>query len=129
MEPVSTATDPSQHPPDTDTAGIEQPPERCGLAVPRPSGSSLRQRLPRSAILPRNGLSGATALFKELPMLKTLPVGTLAWPRRAAIIGAGTMGLGVAECWIAAGVAVTLIDAAPEQTRLAWARLAERVHK
>ena len=62
-------------------------------------------------------------------MLKMLPFGTLAWPRRAAIIGAGTMGLGVAECWIAAGVAVTLIDAAPEQTRLAWARLAERVQQ
>jgi 3-hydroxybutyryl-CoA dehydrogenase len=62
-------------------------------------------------------------------MLKTLPANTLAWPRRAAIIGAGTMGLGVAECWVAAGVAVTLIDAAPEQTRLAHTRLAERVQK
>ena len=56
-------------------------------------------------------------------MLKTLPPDTLAWPRRAAIIGAGTMGLGVAESWIAAGVAVTLVDAAPEQTRQAQARL------
>jgi 3-hydroxybutyryl-CoA dehydrogenase len=62
-------------------------------------------------------------------MLKTLPAGTLAWPRRAAIIGAGTMGLGVAESWIAAGVAVTLIDVAPEQTRLAQARLAQRVQQ
>ena len=62
-------------------------------------------------------------------MLKTLPPDTLAWPRRAAIIGAGTMGLGVAESWIAAGVAVTLVDVAPEQTRLAHARLAERVQK
>ncbi len=60
-------------------------------------------------------------------MLKTLPVDTLAWPRRAAIIGAGTMGLGVAESWVAAGVAVTLVDLAPEQTRLAQARLAQRV--
>jgi len=79
--------------------------------------------------MPQNGLNSATTLFKELSMLKTLPVGTLAWPRRAAIIGAGTMGLCVAECWIAAGLAVTLIDATPEQTRLAWARLAERVQK
>jgi 3-hydroxybutyryl-CoA dehydrogenase len=62
-------------------------------------------------------------------MLKTLPPDTLAWPRRAAIIGAGTMGLGVAESWIAAGIAVTLVDVAPEQTRLAQARLAERVQK
>ena len=62
-------------------------------------------------------------------MLKTLPADTLAWPRRAAIIGAGTMGLGVAESWIAAGVAVTLVDVAPEQTRLAHERLAQRVQK
>ena len=60
-------------------------------------------------------------------MLKTLPVGALAWPRRAAIIGAGTMGLGVAECWVAAGVTVALVDAAPEQSRQARARLAARV--
>ena len=62
-------------------------------------------------------------------MLKTLPADTLAWPRRAAIIGAGTMGLGVAESWIAAGVAVTLVDVTPEQTRLAQTRLAQRVKK
>src|SRR5690348_5834774 len=62
-------------------------------------------------------------------MLKTLPVGALAWPGRAAIVGAGTMGLGVAESWAAAGVAVSLVDATPEQTRLAHARLAERVRK
>jgi 3-hydroxybutyryl-CoA dehydrogenase len=35
----------------------------------------------------------------------------------------------VAESWVAAGVAVTLIDVAPEQTRLAQARLAQRVQK
>src|SRR5688500_10178055 len=62
-------------------------------------------------------------------MLKTLAPDTLAWPRRAAIIGAGTMGLGVAESWLAAGVAVSLVDVAPEQTRRAQARLAERVQK
>lgn len=60
-------------------------------------------------------------------MLKMLPVGALAWPRRVAIVGVGLMGLGVAECWLAAGVAVTLTDATPEQTQLAAARLAERV--
>jgi 3-hydroxybutyryl-CoA dehydrogenase len=79
--------------------------------------------------MPWNGLNSAITRFKELSMLKTLPVGTLTWPRRAAIIGAYTMGLGVAECWIAAGVAVTLIDAAPVQTHMALARLAERVQK
>jgi 3-hydroxybutyryl-CoA dehydrogenase len=60
-------------------------------------------------------------------MLKMLPHGTLAWPRSAAIIGAGTMGLGVAESWMAAGVSVQLVDASPAQTRLAQARLAQRV--
>ena len=60
-------------------------------------------------------------------MLKTLPSGTLAWPRRAAIVGAGTMGLGVAESWIAAGVSVHLVDGSPAQTRLAQTRLVQRV--
>jgi 3-hydroxybutyryl-CoA dehydrogenase len=60
-------------------------------------------------------------------MLKMLAAGTLVWPRRAAIIGAGTMGLGVAEAWLAAGVDVRLLDASPEQTRLAHAQLAQRV--
>jgi 3-hydroxybutyryl-CoA dehydrogenase len=60
-------------------------------------------------------------------MLKTLPAGTLAWPRRAAIIGAGTMGLGVAEAWLAAGVAISLVDATDEQTQQARARLVQRV--
>ena len=60
-------------------------------------------------------------------MLKTLASGTLAWPRGAAIIGAGTMGLGVAESWIAAGVTVKLVDISPEQTRLARAQLEQRV--
>lgn len=60
-------------------------------------------------------------------MLKTLPSDSLAWPRRAAIVGAGTMGLGVAESWIAAGVSVQLVDASPTQTRLAHEQLAQRV--
>src|SRR5215216_1206238 len=83
----------------------------------------------RSAIITLNCSRSAIALFKEPSMLKTLAPDTLVWPRRAAIIGAGTMGLGVAESWIAAGVAVTLVDIAPEQTRLAQARLAQRVQK
>jgi 3-hydroxybutyryl-CoA dehydrogenase len=37
------------------------------------------------------------------------------------------MGLGVAESWIAAGVAVTLVDISPEQTQQARARLEQRV--
>ncbi|HEX5848444.1 MAG TPA: 3-hydroxyacyl-CoA dehydrogenase family protein [Rubrobacter sp.] len=48
------------------------------------------------------------------------------WPRTAAIVGAGTMGLGVAECFAAAGVGVVLTDATPDLTRQARHRLTER---
>jgi 3-hydroxybutyryl-CoA dehydrogenase len=48
------------------------------------------------------------------------------WPRAAAVIGAGTMGLGVAECFAAAGIGVRLTDATPELTRRAKERLVER---
>ena len=49
------------------------------------------------------------------------------WPRVAAVIGAGTMGLGVAECFAAAGIVVRLTDATPELTHRAKERLVERV--
>ena len=49
------------------------------------------------------------------------------WPRSAAVVGAGTMGLGVAECFAAAGLRVRLTDATPELTREAKARLMGRV--
>jgi 3-hydroxybutyryl-CoA dehydrogenase len=48
------------------------------------------------------------------------------WPRRAAILGAGTMGLGVAECFAAAGMEVRLTDATPELSREAKEQLVER---
>ncbi len=48
-------------------------------------------------------------------------------PERAAIIGAGTMGLGIAECLALAGINVVLIDASPEMSELALKRLAQRV--
>ena len=48
------------------------------------------------------------------------------WPRGAAIIGAGTMGLGVAECFAAAGIRVLLTDATPELTEEAKKQLAWR---
>src|SRR5919106_6536869 len=48
------------------------------------------------------------------------------WPRGAAIIGAGTMGLGVAECFAASGIRVLLTDATPELTREAKRRLVQR---
>lgn len=51
---------------------------------------------------------------------------TPAWPKSAAIIGAGTMGLGVAECFAAAGIAVRLRDATPELTRRAYDALQRR---
>lgn len=60
-------------------------------------------------------------------MLNMLEPGALAWPFRAAIIGAGTMGLGVAESWIAAGLSVKLIDMSPAHTQRAHEQLARRV--
>jgi 3-hydroxybutyryl-CoA dehydrogenase len=48
------------------------------------------------------------------------------WPRGVAIIGAGTMGLGVAECFAAAGIRVLLTDATPELTREAKDQLVRR---
>src|SRR3712207_656895 len=48
------------------------------------------------------------------------------WPHSTAVIGAGTMGLGVAECFAAAGVEVRLTDATPELTEKARGRLVER---
>ena len=48
-------------------------------------------------------------------------------PRNIAIIGAGTMGLGVAQCFALAGLDVTLLDETPEASQRALERLAERV--
>ena len=48
------------------------------------------------------------------------------WPRNAAIIGAGTMGLGVAEAFAAAGIRTRISDETPELTRQAKDRLVER---
>jgi 3-hydroxybutyryl-CoA dehydrogenase len=48
------------------------------------------------------------------------------WPRTAAILGAGTMGLGVAECFAAAGMTVRLTDATPELAKEAKERLVLR---
>ncbi|HEV2094553.1 MAG TPA: 3-hydroxyacyl-CoA dehydrogenase family protein [Rubrobacter sp.] len=48
------------------------------------------------------------------------------WPTTAAILGAGTMGLGVAECFAAAGMTVRLTDATPELAREAKEKLVLR---
>lgn len=52
---------------------------------------------------------------------------TSAWPRRAVIVGCGTMGLGVAESFVAAGIAVRLVDATPELSAGTTERLVARV--
>jgi 3-hydroxybutyryl-CoA dehydrogenase len=49
-----------------------------------------------------------------------------AWPSSVAVVGAGTMGLGVAECFAVAGIGVVLADATPELTKEAKGRLARR---
>lgn len=59
--------------------------------------------------------------------METTPTEPSTWPRRAAIVGCGTMGLGVAESFAAAGIRVRMIDATPEVTQQAQARLVERV--
>ena len=48
------------------------------------------------------------------------------WPQTVAVLGAGTMGLGVAECFAAAGIAVSLADATPKLAREAKERLVGR---
>lgn len=48
------------------------------------------------------------------------------WPQKVAVVGAGTMGLGVAECFAAAGMTVGLADATPELAREAKERLVLR---
>jgi 3-hydroxybutyryl-CoA dehydrogenase len=48
--------------------------------------------------------------------------------RRAAIIGAGRMGVGIAESFVMAGLDVTLADGTPELGRASLARLAERMN-
>ncbi len=48
-------------------------------------------------------------------------------PQRAAIIGAGTMGLGVAECFALAGLEVVIVDETPGASQQALGRLNQRV--
>ena len=48
-------------------------------------------------------------------------------PQRAAIIGAGTMGLGVAECFAVAGLKVVIVDETPGASQQALGRLNQRV--
>lgn len=51
------------------------------------------------------------------------------WPRSVAIIGAGTMGIGVAEAFAVAGVSVCIVDATPELTQKTKERLVERARE
>jgi len=62
-------------------------------------------------------------------MSETESSGARGWPRSTAIIGAGTMGLGVAESFAVAGTAVRLTDATPESTREAYERLMQRIQR
>jgi len=54
-------------------------------------------------------------------------VGAPAWPKTVAVIGAGTMGLGVAEQFAAAGLTVRITDRSIEATTQAYERLMQRV--
>lgn len=56
-----------------------------------------------------------------LPILNTTAI------RRIAIIGAGTMGLGVAECFALNGLDVVLVDETPDASQEALRRLSQRL--
>lgn len=55
-------------------------------------------------------------------------IGNHQWPSSVAIIGAGTMGLGVAECFSAAGIKVRFAELTPKLAQEACDRLVQRVH-
>ena len=59
--------------------------------------------------------------------METAAITTPRWPRSVAIIGCGTMGLGVAESFAAAAIAVRLVDTTPEVSQQACERLVQRV--
>ena len=53
--------------------------------------------------------------------------GVPTWPKTVAVVGAGTMGLGAAEQFAAAGITVRITDRSPEATAQAYDRLMQRV--
>lgn len=48
-----------------------------------------------------------------------------AWPQRVAVVGAGTMGVGIAHVFAVAGIPTTLVDASPERSQAALERALE----
>lgn len=48
-----------------------------------------------------------------------------AWPSRVAIVGAGTMGIGISHIFAASGIATVLVDATPDQSQAARERSIE----
>ncbi len=48
-----------------------------------------------------------------------------AWPSRVAVVGAGTMGVGIAHVFAASGIPAALVDATPELSEAARARAVE----
>jgi 3-hydroxybutyryl-CoA dehydrogenase len=49
----------------------------------------------------------------------------VSWPARVAIVGAGTMGVGISHVFASNGIATALVDATPEQAEAARARAVE----
>lgn len=60
-------------------------------------------------------------------MMETPALTAPQWPRAVAIVGCGTMGLGVAESLAAAGITLRLVEQTPAASRQACERLVERV--
>jgi 3-hydroxybutyryl-CoA dehydrogenase len=53
----------------------------------------------------------------------------LAWPSRVAVVGAGTMGVGIAHVFAVHGVPTTLVDASPERSEAARLRAVELLER
>lgn len=51
------------------------------------------------------------------------------WPSRVAVVGAGTMGIGIAHVFAASGIATVLVDATPELSHAARARALELLER
>ena len=128
-----------------DRSGLEAAMRRALAAQAGAAAQACAQSVRNALDLPfEAGLRAERALFVELMAspesrarrhaffaeraarkLPGLPAGTQARPvAAAAVIGAGTMGGGIAMCFAAAGIPVTLVETSPEALDRGLARIA-----
>jgi 3-hydroxyacyl-CoA dehydrogenase len=96
-------------------------PQRCvdavEAAVQFPEGLARERALFQECMASpqRAGLIHAFFGEREVAKIPSLPAGTpLRKVEKVGVIGAGTMGSGIAMCFASAGIPVTLVDAKPE---------------